>query len=212
MSAPRLYLARPTRAGEPDAVLSLDLPDGDAGIECSLAAMAAMVRHAVRYPTPRLQQEADRIMRDARGSWGTFLMCEGARGLYNRLRDVYQFRLDPAGVELVRAPGLQGQLLATGAPMRADCDDLAVYACAALQLAGVPAVFVTQARREDGPRGPWAHVFPSIMPNANTAALWRVRRPEGGTPPIDGLYPMDAQERVPFGHWPDTQRVQWWAT
>lgn len=113
-----------------------------------------------------------------------------ARGVYEWCARNITFRRDPPGEETIVHPA---DLIAAGA---GDCDDLACLGCAMLARIGYPPCLITVGRRA---AGRFEHVF---------FGHFNPQPPQGGPAPV---VPMDPQEKVPFGSWPEkARRVRVW--
>lgn len=104
------------------------------------------------------------------------------RRMYDWLVAHVEFRADPKGVELVRTPRKLLRAVLRNERCACDCDEVATLAAGLLRAAFLPCALVAVGR---DPTGPLEHVF--------AARITCDRR----------LVPLDAQERVPPGSWPE---------
>lgn len=162
------------------------LPEGDAGIAATVAVMQALVDHAVhvRPSGPVIAKLASNLSRD-----GTFLP-----NLWTWCRENVQFQRDPRRVEFVRHPGVLLGQIARGRNARGDCDDLATLGCCIIAAAGLTPVLITVGKLRGGR---FQHVFFGARLTTLTKA---------------GVYPLDPQEQVPPGVWPEqARRIKLWS-
>lgn len=160
-----------------------ELPGGDDGITATIAAMQAIVDHAVHVRPTSMQ-----LARIA-GELNTGNVLDFAENLWTWCRDNVRFRRDPLAVELVRHPGeLLKELRSTGVA-RGDCDDLSVLACSIIAAAGYRPVLITVGREQGGR---FQHVFFGLR--------------LGDELDTSSVLPLDPQERTPAGSWPARAR------
>lgn len=165
-----------------------ELPFGDDGVAATVAAMQAVVDHAVSVSALSLRSIVDTL----RGDVGAEAMKFGDR-LFDWMRQHVQFQRDPSGIELLRHPAdLLAAIEASGS-VSCDCDDLACLGCAILHVAGLRPVLVTVGR-VDG--GRFEHVFCAVRLGS------RLSR--------DACYALDPQESDAPGRWPMHRRAKLW--
>jgi len=190
-------------AGLAPRTMRLDLPAGDLGTECTIAAMRAMIHHAERLPGIRSAARAiaasqawDQGGIAALTSWAQF-----GHKVYHWLAAVVDFKRDAAGLEHLRHPALFLASIKERGRAQGDCDDTAMLACALMRAAGILPVLITVARRPAP--ADFEHVFYGVDPNG-PAYL-------GGAITPERVMPFDPQERTPPGTWaPGLARVQVW--
>lgn len=107
------------------------------------------------------------------------------RAVWSWIKRTIRFKRDPwPGREMIRDPEtLLGDIerSATGRTS-CDCDEVAALGAALVAALGAEPVIITSRR---GPGAPWHHVFFGAM-LIGPGAVWK-------------LFPMDPQERTPFG-------------
>ena len=171
------------------------LPPGDAGIAATIAGMQAAIDEAVYGADGWLLRRVAQTIK--RG--GTSTHADMPIQLYDWIRENIRFQADPDDVELLRLPAqiaqaaLYGKIKA-GQKIGADCDDIAMFACAVLAVWGHRPVLITVGRNPEALSGRFEHVL-------------------YGTLAADGkLTPFDPQENVPpgvFGN-VDLARIRAW--
>lgn len=167
-------------SAEGEKSLTLKLPPGDLGTDCSIAAMRAIAEDAA--------ESSDRVKKLARMLNGHGL---GPLNLYNWCRAHAKFRRDTPGFEHVRHPDQVLRQIEAEGIAEIDCDCLATLACAVLLRMHWRPAFVVVAR-QPAPE-PFAHVFwatiinaghlPSILPDNKTAGRTTFWDPQERTPP-----------------------------
>lgn len=166
------------------------LPKGDDGISATVAAMQALVDHAISTGRERLTEIVDHLQAAGNGPGS-----EGfAIALYYWLERSVSFERDPDGIELVRSPlDMLDELDRDGVAF-GDCDDLATLAAAIIAAAGYPPVLVTVGTRKPGR---FEHVFAGIRTSS------KLER--------SGVVPIDPQEHTGPATWPRVPRVRLWS-
>lgn len=167
-----------------------ELPKGDAGIASTIAAMQAVIDHAV-FEDEVAQLLIDRVLAqlpaptDVRGF---------GDGLFAWCKQTVRFERDPRGIEHVRLPRALLLAWSSNIPVRGDCDDLATLAASIIARAGLRPVLVTVG---ESPTGKFKHVFFGIR---LAGELTRAN-----------VYPLDPQETGLPGVWPLAPRVRLWS-
>lgn len=172
------------------AALTLQLPPGDQGVYCTLAAMRAVIEHAAAQP--ELQAIARRF--------GQYQQA-APRRIYEWLRDSRRFRRDPRSVELLRHPCQVLAQLGAGVSPAIDCDDVAMLGASLLRALNIPRVLVVYGKDAGGP---FTHVFYGTFDLSDGRGPWvENERPAG-------FVPWDPQEwlRVAPGQMPPLGRMQ----
>ena len=105
--------------------------------------------------------------------------------IYDFVRQHMKFRADPAHAEKLIHPGQLAQDIERDGIGFGDCDDRAMLQAAMLLKIGSPCAFVVMGRDR---LGNFQHVI---------CAAGRARGPDN----LNGLTPMDSQERMPMGKW-----------
>lgn len=114
------------------------LPKGDAGTDATVAAMRAVVHHAME--SPRVLALAKRL--DIRGRHPRF----AASVLFALAKRHVVFSRDPFGKELLMHPDQLLQEVEETGITRGDCDDLAMLIASVLAAGGHSPVFVVMGR------------------------------------------------------------------
>lgn len=168
--------------GQGGKSLTLTLPAGDLGTDCTCMAMRAVAEDAA------LRSERIRTLRRSLSAHG-FLPLN----LYHWLRQRCRFERDGRGLEHIRHPDqVLAQIDAAGTAA-IDCDCLATLACAVLIPRHPCAVVVVG--KQPAP-APFAHVFYATL--SQPLPAWRLR--DNSVP--RGLVPYDPQENTPPGQMP----------
>lgn len=170
-----------------NAAGALNLPPGEAGVDCTIAAMLALVHDTRDKPSAALKAAAAEI--DAVASPpNRWPYIAPATALYRWMRKRFRFVKDPEGVELLRHPDQMLQAMRDGGGYTdGDCDELATLAAAlAIQLGLRPAFIVMDGIPS---AGRFHHVFYGII------------GPDGRT-----VTPYNPQEGTPPGQWPPASR------
>lgn len=166
-----------------NASLALTLPPGAAGVDCTIAAMLALVHDSKAHPSQDLISAAAEIKRDAGDRRREPLQ------LYKWMRKRFRFRKDPDGIELLRHPDQMLQAMRTnprGRKTAGDCDELATLAVAILLQLGHRPVFIVM----DAGRGRFHHVFFGVRSEREVIPF----NPQEGTPP--GQWPASVRRKV----------------
>lgn len=168
------------------------IPDGDAGVRASVAAMMAAALDAAKDPD--IAHAARLFAAEAKSYRGPSQLLDR---LYTWLRDFRVYAEDPPGVELVRDPLETLRAMRAGERPGIDCDDLAVLAAALLLADGrYEPVFVVVGREPKAAGGRFHHIFYGVLRNARGPAT------------RENVIPFDPQENIPPGEWsPRVERV-----
>lgn len=159
-----------------------ELPEGDAGIRATLAAMKARVEEAAQDPVIRAAAV------DMHG-------IGGINGVYEFLRNGRTFAEDPDGIELLRNPVEVFTAIKNGEMPGVDCDDVAMLGASILQAIGHRAVLIVVGKQPKLAGGRFHHVFFGVVIGY------------GDKPTTKNVFPLDPQEGY-FGEWPPVmQRV-----
>lgn len=141
-----LVVEPPPLPGLGAAPLRLPLPDGDAGVMNTLAAMSALARDAAALPIVRAFAMADRERR-----------APDADQLWHTLARAVKFKRDPDRLELLRHPaGLIRDMAVSRRAALGDCDDRAVLGASIALARGWPCSLRVIGQRADGP---YQHVY-----------------------------------------------------
>lgn len=121
--------------------------------------------------------------------------------LYERMVNGVRFERDPAGVELIRAPGDMLRRIQGGGQALGDCDDLATLAACLIVGAGLKPVFVTVSPENSDKL---EHIFVAIRLGDDLSDRRNLY-------PLDSQYRPIAKTRTPPGDWPfGIARVKTW--
>ena len=173
-----------------NSAMALKLPQGDAGVVLTIAAMTAIVHDAVqnsaivRDVAAALQRSASRDGRDV------------GEEVYWWLVQRVRFQRDPQGVEKLRTPDQMLTTIHSAGFDKVDCDELATLAAALLRVMGKFPAFIVMSLQ---PKRPFHHVF---------YGLYDVRAGAAAAGPLPGIKPFNPQERTPPGQWPDGARFK----
>jgi hypothetical protein len=167
------------------------LPKGDGAVVNTIAAMQAMVDHAlyIDFDAPKVRAIAQALKDKAGGDVLGF-----AQNLWDWCKAYVAFKRDPSNTELLRTPTAMIEEIEKVGVARGDCDDLATLAASLIAAAGFRPVFVTVGRKKNGS---YQHVFFGIQ--------------LGDELSVPNVLPLDPQENAPVGRWtPRVQRVRLW--
>lgn len=171
-------------------VLTIEIHNGDTGVEETLHAMRAVIHdasensHAVKSLSMHLRLKA-----------GIALL---PREVYDYITRTFEFAADPRDTDAMMRPDemIAALLQDRGEkPIARDCDDVAVFACSLLRAAGIPTALIVMSKT---PTGPFEHVY------------WGVIDAVAPTHERPSVIPFDPQERTPPGQWtrPGVGRVR----
>ena len=130
------------------------VPDGEAGVDATVARMQQLVRDAVQ--DPRLVLFAQDLTVPA----GARLTTRVVEEVVKFVRTHWQFRGDPVGrraVEFVKQPDRLLSEFASRGAMVGDCDDASVLVAALLTAVGISTRFVVVQRDRSSPT--YDHIF-----------------------------------------------------
>lgn len=160
--------------------LTLNIPPGDAGTDCTIAAMVAIAHDAAAH-SANVREWAQQLATPS-------IREPVAPRVYAAMRQTVRFKSDPSKVELVTHPAVLTERIRRDGFAEGDCDDLATLAVALLlaMRADWEPCFIVCARGS----GDYEHVFYGLA----------YRTVKGG------VWPYDPQERTPAGEWPKQLR------
>lgn len=143
------------------------LPEGDAGVDQTLRAMAAMARHgAATVPAGWGRREV----------WWHLTPAMRARSLRGFLAARVRYVDDPPGAELVRHPLQMLEQIATTGEAEGDCDDVATLGAMLALVMGLRVRWVVLGFDRDAP---FSHVFAEVAaPEGGQWVDLDVTRPE----------------------------------
>lgn len=130
---------------------TLEIPEGHAGIEATVAVMRELARTGARSSLPR---ETGRAIMARSGGAG-----DPAGKLRAFLEAHWRFRFDPEGVEWIRTPQNAMQEIRDRGSAAGDCDDVAVLGASLALVMGMPARFVLLGFE---PGAPFSHVYTEV--------------------------------------------------
>lgn len=171
-----------------DANMRLHIPEGDAGTDCTIAAMIAVCHHAALTIGDEL---ADAVGRHA-----------DAQRVYDFLDEEVVFKPDPDRLELVRTPEqMLAEIKRSGVTL-GDCDDRATLGVAILLAIEIGTPVIVTCGMD--PVGNFQHVYCglALYEPRNPSAIADYREP----PPF--ILGIDPQERIPFGKHPPAGRYR----
>lgn len=177
--------------GQGEKSLTLTLPDGDLGTDCTVMAMRAIAEDAAQNSTQ--VNRLARLLDVGHGPDGRSLL---PRNLYDWLRAHCRFRRDGRGLEHIRHPDQVLRAIGRDGISQIDCDCLATLAAAVL-LAGERRPAFIVVGRHPAP-APFAHVFYGIINDHRTQMPWKFD--DAGSV---NICPFDPQEKTPAGLWPE---------
>lgn len=119
----------------------MTLPPGDAGTDCTIAAMKAVADHAAAT-SARVKLLAQHLLTKA----PAYAHWQGVL-LYDWLRANLTFSRDPAAIESVRSPDQLLAQIGRDGVARTDCANLATLAAAVGKRLGWRTAFITISRR-----------------------------------------------------------------
>lgn len=194
-----MKLCRPERGAMFGRVLSMPLPrDPDQRVDATIYAMAAIVHNARRLGI--IQQLSTRLLWDMSAE-GIDAARPEARwaAVFAWLREVFRYRPDPTGAEMLRIPEQHAEEIRTTGRTVGDCDELATFTAAILDAWGDRVALVAVGR---DPSRPYAHVLAAGLID-----------PSESDPLKPGnLFPIDPQEAQEPGEWPTPrpERIKAW--
>lgn len=175
--------------GEGGKSLTLTLPAGDLGTDCTIMAMRAVAEDAAQN-SPAVAA-LTKMLDVGTNSRGHSML---PRNLYDWLRAHVRFKRDGRGLEHIRHPDQVLAQVARDGIGTVDCDCLATLAVAVLLRGGLRPAFIVVGRRPAPAE--FQHVFYGVLPES--VPQWRLR--DGADA---GVIPFDPQERTPPGLWPE---------
>lgn len=167
--------------GEP-AIPVGEVPNGDASIDRTVAVMRRVVADAVQSPIVR--GVARQITATSGGAQYPY-------GVDAFLRDGMTYQDDPPGEERLITPESLIDAIDVDGKARGDCDDVAMLGASLLYVAGYRPVFIVVGRAPKTIGGRLEHVYFGYLRNIR-----------GPLVPAN-VFPLDPQERMRPGAWPD---------
>lgn len=162
-----------------------NLPEGDAGIRATLAAMIAAADDAAK--DERVKHVARLLAAEPASYRGSPRFLDR---VYTWLRDFRHYQPDPKGVELIRDPIASMEAMQLGKNPGIDCDDLAVLAASIILASGrYEPVYIVVSRTPKEEGGRFHHVFYGVMRDRFKPAS------------KDNTVPFDPQEGISAGEW-----------